>query len=83
MAVFKDYYIQVNSQMLFCGVQRVREGAPAAAPETLSGVRRVHRMFTPPPSGWTHWALKVSSSPCKTYWAMMLSWLVSSHECDL
>lgn len=54
MAVFKDYYIQVNSQMLFCGVQRVREGAPAAAQETLSGVWRVHRMFTPPPSGWIH-----------------------------
>lgn len=83
MAVFKDYYISVNGQMLFCGVQRVREGASAAAPETLTGVRGVHRTFTPPPSGWTHGTLKVSSSLCRTFWAMMLSWLVPSHDAKL
>lgn len=48
MAVFKDYYIYVNGQMLFRDVQRDRARTLAvAAAETLTGVQKARRIFTP------------------------------------
>lgn len=84
MAVFKDYYMYGNGQMLFRGDQRVWRGLRQQQRPSLE-----FRKFTAsPPRPHPKAAGGPAEpqgvlSPLEIFWTMLLSWLVSSIGFDI